>query len=947
MTSGSSDARPRLAGIWLTTEAVQTSVERLLLEMLAPNLPNAALREAEVEELGRGVKLAGAVLEYLGLRTIAVDTVGEIPLRVVAPKLPRDPWKEALVLPGGDQPIGLVVNTADGGPLVLVHEVFTRFGELEKDLVRRYAALATHGEPHERIIAALRTDATFLQTLNAARRNVQVLDPAVLFSPDAATRIQLGSLSQTTKDILREGVQGNQVFILPSSLYEGKTNYGDVEFLVYLNFFLRQKMRTLIVGTAQQRHILHRLLTLTLFGLFDPSAPTQPSFEELREVYGVGSREAYDFLLAAYETYGTRRDPSPGSPLLGIDDYVDFVTLNGDETVIALPSAEVRVAHRGRVCHVRVRQPDGREAEKQLELGPPRRATRPIPDGPRESIQFASDRPRFGVTPLGTSHGFDHGGDFTCFILWINSKGILVDPSPEALVYLDRIGVAPQDVPYVFLTHVHSDHDGGLIAKLLGGSRTTVIASDPVFRAFAEKARLVTGHDFQREGLVEHISANPGRHAQIEIAGEVAQIVTRWNLHPIPTNGFKVTFAGRTFGYSGDTQYDPEILEGLRARGQLRGTLFEDLRYFFWTPDGEPTVDLLFHEAGIPPIHTDKATLRALPEAITDRMALVHIADRDVPEGFMPGKPGVFETRVLLPPTPRSRERVLLEAMRLVAYLYDMPSETLETLLRGGEVITHPSESVILRKGPTTRHEPLYFHIVTDGRASVRDDGGCVIATLGKADTFGEWGISHQRGFRSADVVADRPCQTIRLSEEQYRWLVDKHPIVQERLSKIRSLLPRLQVAPGRARLKAEAEMGVRSVIESMSASQLSSLAIFGTAQTFKRGQPIIVQGDEADGFYILLSGHLAVSIENGRVVGELGEGDVFGEQSLLEARAIRAATVTVVSADAEVLFMSTSSFQKLLQTVPAFAWGVWETASGRREPAHHHGDGGWTVEIL
>ncbi len=933
-------ARPVLAGIWLSAEPVQTPIEPLLLDMLAQNLTNPALREAEAEELGRGVKLAGAVLEYLGLRTVAVDEDGEFPLRVVAPKLARDPWREALVLPGGDQPIALVINTADAGPLVLVHEVFTRFGELEKNLVRRYAALASRGEPHEQIVAVLRADAGFLQTLHATRRNVQILDPAVLFSPDAATRVQLGSLSQTTKDILREGLQGTQVLILPSTLYEGKTNYGEVEFLVYLNFFLRQKMRTLIVGTAQQRHILHRILTLTLFGLFDPSAPEPPSFEELRDAYGVESREAYDFLRLAYETYGTRRDSSPRSPLLGIEDYVDFVTLDGDETIIALPSAEVRVTPRGRVCHVRVRQPDGREAEKQLELGPPRRAARSIPDGLREAIRFASDRPRFGVTPLGTSHGFDHVGDFTCFILWINGKGILVDPSPEALTYLDRIGVAPQDVPYVFLTHVHSDHDGGLIAKLLGGSRTTVIASDPVFRAFAEKAQLVTGHDFEREGLVEHVPANPTRPAQIEIAGEVAQIETRWNLHPIPTNGFKVTFGGRTFGYSGDTQYDPEMLEGFRARGRLTGATFEALKYFFWTPDGEPTVDLLYHEAGIPPIHTDKATLRALPKAITDRMALVHIADLDVPEGFKPGKPRLFETQVLLPPTPRSRERVLLEAMRLVAYLYDMPAETLETLLRHGEVVTHAPETVIVQKGPTRKHEPLYFHIVTDGRVSVRDDGGCVIATLGKADTFGEWGISHQRGFRAADVVADRPSQTIRLSEEQYSWLVDKHPIIQERLSKIRSLLPRLQVAPGRARLKAEAELGVRSVIESMSANQLSSLAIFGAVQTFKQGQPIIVQGDEADGFYILLSGHLAVRIEDGRVVGELGEGDVFGELSLLES-GIREATVTVVSADAEALFMSTRSFRNLLQTVPAFAWGVWETAAGRREHGHHRADAG------
>src|SRR5206468_2947894 len=182
--------------------------------------------------------------------------------------------------------------------------------------------------------------------------------------------------------------------------------------------------------------------------------------------------------------------------------------------------------------------------------------------------------------------------------------------------YLAQIGVAASDLPYVFLTHAHADHDGGLIEKLLSGSRTTVIASDPVFRAFIEKARLVTGHDFEQEGLVKHVSANPDRRVRIEVAGEVAELETRWNLHPIPTNGFKVTVAGHTFGYSGDTKYDPVILAALRDVGKLPASHFEDLLYFFWTPDGWPTVDLLYHEAGIPPIHTDKERLAELPEAI-------------------------------------------------------------------------------------------------------------------------------------------------------------------------------------------------------------------------------------------------------------------------------------------------------------------------------------------
>src|SRR5262249_39533121 len=232
-----------------------------------------------------------------------------------------------------------------------------------------------------------------------------------------------------------------------------------------------------------------------------------------------------------------------------------------------------------------------------------------------------------------------------------------------------------------------------------------------------------------------------------------------------PTTGFKLSFGGRTFGYSGDTQYEPRLLAELRDRGQLSPQHFDDLMYFLWTRDGKPAVDLMYHEAGIPPIHTDKANLRALPEAVTSRMSLVHIADQDVPDGFVPSKPRLFETRVLVPPTARSRERLLLETMRLVAYLSDMPDETIETLLHGGEIVTHPPDAVIVRKGPVGVNEPLHFHIVTDGRVNVRD-GRRVVATLVKADTFGEWGISHQRGFRAADVVAEHASQTIRLGAE-------------------------------------------------------------------------------------------------------------------------------------------------------------------------------------
>jgi CRP-like cAMP-binding protein len=500
-------------------------------------------------------------------------------------------------------------------------------------------------------------------------------------------------------------------------------------------------------------------------------------------------------------------------------------------------------------------------------------------------------------------------------------------------VYLEHIGVAQTDLLYVFLTHIHADHDGGLIEKLLSGSRTTVIAADVVFRSFVHKAQLVTGHDFQQENLVEHISANPGRPVLIELAGERIELETRWNLHPIPTHGFKLTLGGESFGYSADTQYDPALICQLQGEKRLSQQQVIDLLYFFWTPDGTPQVDLLFHEAGIPPIHTDRQKLELLPEAMQAKTALVHIADRDVPPGARLAKPPLFTTHTLLPATEQSHQGSVLRTLALVSYLYDIPSETLKGLADRAYIRVFERDAVIIQAGPVKQGETLNFFVVADGEVAVKD-GRRLITKLIKADSFGEWGISHQRGFRSADVVASRRTQLIELDEAAYHWMVTKHPVIQARIGKIRTLVPRLQLAQARAVRKTKEEpQRIRSVIEDMNTTQLSAFAVFSEVKRFDQGMPVVIEREAADGFYILLSGYLRV-ITDGIVVGELSEGDVFGEMGLIEDGK-RMATIEVISADAEVLYMSQQAFDALLQTVPAFSFELRVTAAQRHEQDH------------
>ena len=92
---------PAVSGIWLMAGPVREPIQGLLLELLSPNQPNPGLAEALVEELGRPVKKLDVALEYLGLRRTGLDGEGAVPLHLVAPKPVPDPWREALVTPGG------------------------------------------------------------------------------------------------------------------------------------------------------------------------------------------------------------------------------------------------------------------------------------------------------------------------------------------------------------------------------------------------------------------------------------------------------------------------------------------------------------------------------------------------------------------------------------------------------------------------------------------------------------------------------------------------------------------------------------------------------------------------------------------------------------------------------------------------------------------------------
>ena len=100
--------------------------------------------------------------------------------------------------------------------------------------------------------------------------------------------------------------------------------------------------------------------------------------------------------------------------------------------------------------------------------------------------------PLFGVTFLGTSHGFDGAGSTTGFVIWINGRGVAVDPPPHAALMLATQGIPPQLVDAMIITHCHSDHDAGAVQRLLTEPGLTVLSTASIISAVLRKHSALT-----------------------------------------------------------------------------------------------------------------------------------------------------------------------------------------------------------------------------------------------------------------------------------------------------------------------------------------------------------------------------------------------------------------------------------------------------------------------
>jgi ribonuclease BN (tRNA processing enzyme) len=175
----------------------------------------------------------------------------------------------------------------------------------------------------------------------------------------------------------------------------------------------------------------------------------------------------------------------------------------------------------------------------------------------------------------------------------------------------DSLGV--DDIDGIFITHLHGDHVNGLEMTLayrrnVVGDPMAVYATPPVANDLWDR-RLAVALERSWDGENYEALAPDDYYELYKLPwDEEAEVgpftlTPRQTLHHIPTAAVRIGDGDATLGYSCDTAFDESLID--------------------WLADSE----LVVHETSPGPAHTNLAELRKLPEALREKMLVVHLPD--------------------------------------------------------------------------------------------------------------------------------------------------------------------------------------------------------------------------------------------------------------------------------------------------------------------------------
>ncbi|MFP4011627.1 MAG: cAMP/cGMP-dependent 3',5'-cyclic-AMP/GMP phosphodiesterase [Spirochaetaceae bacterium] len=648
--------------------------------------------------------------------------------------------------------------------------------------------------------------------------------------------IQFGAPPETIKDTIPTVGSVPRVFVLPRVLFHWQKgiNVADMEFPIYFNFFLR-KQRVTVFCTDQQARRLVVALRQAVFGprSLNLESDAYPAADDAYVPDITGEVAYFRRGLKLADLLAIRRFDTDGSLHYG------RVTIRQTERGLFEVYIDDELA---------AEVPDTVQYRPTYDIG--------------ERLPEPYVPPRFGVSCLGPSHGFDPNDNTSGFIIWLHGNGIMVDPPVNSTEWLERSNVNPKFIDSIILTHCHADHDAGTFQKILEESRVTIYTTPTIMQSFLTKYAAFSGESprYLRRLFTYH-PVYVGRSFYLH-GGEFHIFYT---LHSIPTMGFKLAFQDKTFVYSSDHQADPEVQRDMYENGYISERRYQQLSHFPWDSD------VIYHEAGIAPLHTPIAYLNSLPVDIQRRTVVYHIAKKDFPPPeeteltlatFGIENTLYFETEK----SPHEEAYRILDVLKHLDFFHVLPVYKVQEFLSIVERRTYTRGEKIIEQG-TTGNE---FYIIRSGTARVHMEELVRGKYLGAYEYFGEVALLTGRP-RTADIIAETDVELYAIPKSKFINFIAGTEF--ERV--LRRLIQNRSEETWNI-LVSSAQLAVLTDYQRM---WLESVLV-----RTRREEPgeLIPEGEIPEGIFLVGNGTVSV-LRGGHTAATLSRGDVVGSMRAIE----------------------------------------------------------------
>lgn len=310
---------------------------------------------------------------------------------------------------------------------------------------------------------------------------------------------------------------------------------------------------------------------------------------------------------------------------------------------------------------------------------------------------------------------------------------------------------------------------------------------------------------------------------------------------------------------------------------------------------------VIFHEAGIPPIHTPISNLAKLPNPVKERLYLIHVSEKSIPadSGLKKVTSGP-EGTIIIPvsPPPRIQALEYLDVLNHIDLFSGLPIEKAREFLMLVKAETYKAGEIFIRKGTVGDR----FFMIVSGRAQVLCNGEAV-QSYSNNDYIGETSMI-LNAPRNADVVAETDLKVLVMGKYDFLYFIRGTEIARH-----------MEVIAENREYNTWALFDESTLFRDLSPTQRTHLQGIMTRNEIPAGEVIAVEGSSRQNFFLLDKGTVKLS-RKGKFLMKAMRGSFFGKIYANPMRGLHRITLEV-SSSAVIYSIDIMEFYRFLEHNP------------------------------